>query len=82
MVTSSNYLRPMLLDQAGVKLNAYETFLLELSQEYPAINAYGFLDRKGEWHSREESAEGMLGQYQYLVYNNVFDKKNITAGYE
>lgn len=82
VVTSSNYLRPMLLDQAGVKLNAYETFLLELSQEYPAINAYGFLDRKGEWHSREESAEGMLGQYQYLVYNNVFDKKNITAGYE
>jgi len=82
VVTSSNYLRPMLLDQAGVKLNAYETFLLELSQEYPAINAYGFLDRKGEWHFREESAEGMLGQYQYLVYNNVFDKKNITAGYE
>lgn len=82
VVTSPNYLRPMLLEQAGVKLNAYEAFLLELSREYPAMNAYGFLDHKGEWHSREESAEGMLGQYQYLIYNNVFDKKNLTAGYE
>lgn len=82
VVTSPNYLRSMLLDQAGVKLNAYETFLLELSREYPAINVYGFLDHEGEWHSREESAGGMLEQYQYLVYNNVFDKKNIIAGYE
>lgn len=81
VVTSPNYLRPMLLDQAGVKLNAYEAFLLELSQEYPAINSFGFLDRQGEWHSREETTGGMLGQYQYLVYNNVFDKKNASAGY-
>ena len=35
VLTSPNYLRAMLLEQAGVPLTAYEQFLLQLQQEYP-----------------------------------------------
>lgn len=80
-VTSPNYLRPLLLWQAGIELNAYERFLLELREEYPAMNAFGCLDSRGEWHSREENPGGTLGQYRYLIYNNVFDKKNLELEY-
>lgn len=81
VITSPGYLRSLLLEQAGVEMNAYEKFLLEMSEEYPAMNAFGYLDAAGEWHSRTETAEGMLKEYQYLVYNNVFDKKNWKSGY-
>lgn len=80
VITSPGYLRTLLLEQAGVPLNAYEKFLLKLSEEYPAINAFGYRDIQGEWHEREENTEGLLDQYRYLIYNNVFDKKNMAAG--
>lgn len=81
MVTSPNYLRSLLLSQTGMELNAYEQFLLRLSEEYPAMNAFGYLDRLGEWHSREESSDGGLQEYRYLMYQNVFDKKHVNEKY-
>jgi len=81
VVTSPGYLRALLLEQAGVEMNAYEKFLLNLSEEYPALNAFGCRDREGEWHSRTETADGMLKEYQYLIYNNIFDKKGLNLDY-
>lgn len=81
VITSPGYLRALLLEQAGVEMNAYERFLLELSREYPAMNAFGYLNAEGEWHSRTDTSEGMLREYQYLVYNNIFDKKNWNSDY-
>lgn len=81
VVTSPNYLRSLLLSQAGMELNAYEQFLLTLSEEYPALNAFGYRDSEGEWHSREDSADGKIQDYRYLVYQNMFDKKNVDLGY-
>lgn len=81
VVTSPNYLRSLLLSQAGIELNAYEQFLLTMSEQYPAMNAFGYRDSEGEWYSREDAADGMLGDYRYLVYQNMFDKKNVDLQY-
>ena len=81
MVTSPGFLRPLLLEAAGVPLNAYESFLFETAAAYPAMNAFGCFDASGQWNSRMEDEEGVLEEYQYLVYQNVFDKKNMGEGY-
>ncbi|MCC8060639.1 MAG: LTA synthase family protein [Clostridiales bacterium] len=81
VVTSPNYLRVLLAQRAGLELNAYERFLLETMEEYPAMNAFGCLDSDGQWHSRDEEDEGSLADYRNLVYNNIFDKKNMDISY-
>lgn len=81
MITSPNYLRSLLLSQAGLELNAYEQFLMKLREEYPALNAFGYLDSQGEWHSRDDASEGGLREYRYLMYQNVFDKKHVNEKY-
>ena len=72
---------PLLLEAAGVPLNAYESFLFETAAAYPAMNAFGCFDASGQWNSRMEDEEGVLEEYQYLVYQNVFDKKSMGEGY-
>ena len=81
VVTSPGFLRPLLLEAAGVPMNAYESFLFETAAAYPAMNAFGCFDASGQWNSRMEDEEGVLEEYQYLVYQNVFDKKNMGEGY-
>ncbi|MDD6074872.1 MAG: LTA synthase family protein [Clostridium sp.] len=81
VVTSPGFLRSLLLEQAGVPMNAYERFLLTLGKEYPTMNSFGYFDRLGAWHDRGASVDELLKQYQYLIYQNVFDKKNMKAGY-
>ena len=81
MVTSPSFLRPLLLEAAGVPMNAYESFLFETAAAYPAMNAFGCFDASGQWNSRMEDEEGVLEEYQYLVYQNVFDKKSMGEGY-
>ena len=72
---------PLLLEAAGVPMNAYESFLFETAAAYPAMNAFGCFDASGQWNSRMEDEEGVLEEYQYLVYQNVFDKKSMGEGY-
>ena len=81
VVTSPGFLRPLLLEAAGVPMNAYESFLFETAAAYPAMNAFGCFDASGQWNSRMEDEEGVLEEYQYLVYQNVFDKKSMGEGY-
>jgi phosphoglycerol transferase MdoB-like AlkP superfamily enzyme len=82
VVTSPNYLRALLLDQAGVQLNAYEQFLLDLHEEYPAMNADGYFDADMVWHGRgEEDEPQALTDYRCVVYNNVFDKRHMVTAY-
>lgn len=81
ILTSPNYLRALLVDQAGIETNAYERFLLGLYQEYPAINANGYYDSALNWHTTDEDEPEELHNYRYLVYNNVFDKRNMISEY-
>lgn len=81
ILTSPNYLRALLMNQAGIGLNAYERFLLGLYQEYPAINANGYYDSAMNWYTTDEEEPEELLNYRYIVYNNVFDKRNVVSEY-
>lgn len=81
VLTSPNYLRAMVLDLAGVELSGYDRFLLQLQQQYPAMNAFSCLDSDGVWHARGEEKDQTLDDYICLIYNNVFDKKHMNEDY-
>ena len=81
VLNSPNYLRAMVLDQAGVELSGYDRFLLQLQQQYPAMNAFSCLDSDGVWHARGAYESQALEDYACLVYNNVFDKKHMNEDY-
>lgn len=71
LLISTNYLRPLLLQTANCEISSYDRFLLELMEEYPAINAFGYFDKEGMWHGLEEASEA-LKQYSYIQYYNAF----------
>ena len=81
VLTSTNYLRAGLLDLAGVELSTYDRFLLQLQQQYPAMNTFSCLDSDGVWHARGAYESQALEDYACLVYNNVFDKKHMNEDY-
>ncbi len=78
---SANYLRPFLLKTAGMDLSSYDSFLLELREKIPAINAFGYCDTDGNWYEIDDIQNSMLQQYSWLHYYNVFDKKRLDSKY-
>ena len=77
-ITGLNYLQNILLDKMGLSGSAYNTFLDQCREVYPAINAFGYYDRDGKFHSIHENGEtdSLLKDYHYLQYNNIFDHVN------
>ena len=77
--TSLNFLSAMLLERAGLRIPAYQRFLLDLSEHVPAMNARGYYsNEKGRYvHYGEGGREEELwiGQYRNLQYNGLFDDK-------
>lgn len=63
--TSLNYLAAQVLKAAGVPTNAYQNYLLELSENYPVLSAAGKTEAAGE--------EDLLQTYQKLQYYNIFE---------
>ncbi|MBO5057608.1 MAG: sulfatase-like hydrolase/transferase [Lachnospiraceae bacterium] len=80
LLISANYLRPLLLQTANCEMSSYDRFLLELMEEYPAINAFGYLDKEGKWHGLEETSEA-LTQYSYIQYYNAFNQSDSEVKY-
>lgn len=81
--TSPNYLASYLLKTAGLKETAYNQYLLDLSQQIPAINALYYFDKNYEMHSYHENtteAEA-VGDYKAVGYNNALDKNGRLAEY-
>lgn len=78
--TSLNFLSTMVLEKAGIELPPYERFLLDLSEDVPAMNARGYYSAKDGCYKHYAEADGeeaeMLNYYQILQYNDMFDKKN------
>lgn len=75
--TSTNYLGALLLQNAGVEQTAYMRFLLDMRQQIPAMNAFGYMTNDGNWHSYEEESEvsGWMDDYKILQYHAMFDPK-------
>lgn len=65
--TSANYLGAKVLEAAGLKLPAYQKFLLELSESCPIVSAAGI--------RKEKDADAILEKYTKLQYYQLFDNK-------
>ena len=80
-VMSSIYLAPELLKRSGLSMTPYQQFLLKMEESLPVIHPLGVYDQAGTYFtwSQAEQADGITGelisQYEYLVYNHLFDRK-------
>lgn len=72
MDTSVNFLSANVLRYAGVPTTAYQSFLLELQEEYSVITPIRTVKANGEEVSVAEETEGM-DVYQKLQYYQIFD---------
>ena len=79
-MASLNFLSTMLLEKAGIDLPSYQSFLKDLKEVIPAMNARGYYSKTlGEYvHYGDGMAEEdeWLKKYQILQYNDLFDNKN------
>ncbi len=67
---SANYLGMKVLKAANLDMNAYESYLAKLYEEYPVISAYGLYDSNGKYYD-PESAEydtDAIKEYQQVQY--------------
>ena len=75
---SANYLAAELLQVAGVPVNAYQNFLLNLSEEVPVIDTLGFIQSDGLYADSGEmldaSSQAGLQEYAMLQYAHLFGK--------
>lgn len=72
--TSANYLAAEVLARAGVPLNAYQKFLLELKESYPVISTVRTVRGDGEETAASEEAQEM-DTYRRLQYYQLFDRE-------
>ena len=75
---SPNYLGAKTMEIAGLPLSPYQSFLLDMSETIPAINALGYLDADGSWHYLNDAGEKereLISRYEKLQYYFLFDQK-------
>lgn len=74
---SVNYLSSILMENAGIPLTGYQTFLKKLMETLPVINANVYRDADGNFYNYEDDAySGELKDYQMIQYNHLVDKKH------
>ena len=75
---SANYLGAKVMELAGLPLSSYQSFLLDMSETIPAINALGFMDASGDWHYLDDvtaEQKELISRYEQLQYYFLFDQK-------
>lgn len=77
-LTSLNYLSALLLENTGMEMPAYFSFLYRLQQDVNAVNAYGYVV-DGEYYPQDDAdalsgVEEQWDEYQILQYSNIFDR--------
>ena len=75
---SINYLSSLVLDVAGIEKTLYLEFLDNMREFIPIITGNGYVDKYNHYHDFTEETEftNLIKQYNYLQYNNMFDKNN------
>ena len=79
VITSTNYLGTLMLDQTGLEQTAYNRYLNDLMQQIPAMNHQGYVTPEGEnirWEDAEEPDTTLEWEYECLQYNNLAEKKD------
>lgn len=72
--TSANYLGAQVLARAGVPVDAYRDFLLEMKEEYPILSAVRTVTADGA-ESQVKEEQGKMDSYRKLQYYMLFDWK-------
>ena len=72
---SVHYLAPLLLQTAGMRMTAYDSFLLQMMKTLPVLTAQGCIDSSGAFYptDRGHPYQELINQYHCLQYNQVFD---------
>lgn len=70
--TSLNYLGTRVLEEAGIALPAYQSFLRELEESYPVISAMQVQKADGTVTNAKEEEEA-LRLYESIQYYQLFD---------
>ncbi|MCD7714981.1 MAG: sulfatase-like hydrolase/transferase [Lachnospiraceae bacterium] len=80
---SANYLGGILLEAAGVPLTEYQTYLSELMETLPVINANAYRDADGTFYAwdTDDTYDSILNIYQILQYNHLVDSKNTLVSF-
>lgn len=74
---SVNYLSSVLMEAAGIPKTGYQTYLTDLMEAFPVINANTVRTADGVFHTHEEQEiSEQLDEYRILQYNLLVDKKN------
>ncbi len=82
--TSPNYLGAIMTQAAGLPLTGYQKFLLELSEEVPAITVNGYYGSNGKLYETEDVDSpyyDRIHEYNLLEYNSLFDDKNVLRDF-
>lgn len=80
---SANYLSSYLLKTAGLRLTAYNEYLLQLREEVPVINALFYIDKEKVCHlfSEQTPYTELVQDYRSVGYNAALDKKGKLSEY-
>lgn len=74
---SANYLCNLLMKTAGFELSPYQTYLEEVAQTFPVLNAVGYFDAQGNCKSFDDltpEEQSVLDTYEKVQYYRMFDK--------
>ena len=74
VLTSTNYLGTMMLEQTGLEMAPYNYYLQDLMEVMPALNHLGYMDASGKFHSWSDGDPDVLQaewEYECLQYNNL-----------
>ena len=81
-LTSPNYLRVLLMREAGIPLSSYDQLVYDCFREYPAINIVGFIDKEGVLYDISElDSNELLMDYKKCAYYNLFEEGNLDWDY-
>ncbi len=78
VMTSTNYLSTLLLEQTGLTMTPYNYFLKDQMKMMPALNHLGYMDASGKFHSWSSGQQEALTQewkYECLQYNNLAEQR-------
>lgn len=80
---SANYLGAYVMQQAGLKMSPYQTFLMKLYDKLPVLNAMGAMDAEGNYYPSglDSPYKELVEEYQILQYNNLIDTKNTVESF-
>lgn len=78
--TSFNYLSRYLFETLDMELTEYHTFLKDMEEVIPSMNAMGYYSKEKGDYIEFDKATGkekeMLDKYKIVQYNNIFDQPN------